>query len=277
MGQGSSSTYNMYAPLAAIFQDLERLKFTQDLRQNPAEYQAYVNTRINALSSEIFDQKRVAFQKAHIDLGRYMDMDHNANFYKIRSADVDRLTDSITKNNDAIAQGISRDKDVSRRQFEINEWYNYNKLETLFFLQVFFIAALSMAIVIFMQKNNAITNSLAGLLTLLILVGVAGLGLYRYFYTTRTRDPRLWHRRYFDTAKPPKAPAQCDNNGNIDVDINTLISKDITQCADESAQRFGKWQESLQQEMLAYQTTGATPSSITGSNDGLICKNLAVK
>jgi hypothetical protein len=274
MGQGSSSTYNMYAPLAAVFQDLERLKFTQDLRQNPAEYQAYVNTRIDTLSNEIFDRKRNAFQKAHIDLARYMDMDHNANFYKVRSADVDRLTSSITANNERVAQTLARDKDISRRQFEINEWYNYNKLETLFFLQVFFIAALAMAIVVFLQKNMTITNSLAGLLTLLIVVGVAGLGLYRYFYTTRTRDPRLWHRRYFNTAKPPKAPVQCDNNGNIDVDINTLIPKEVTQCADEVTGRFSKWQESLQKEIAAYQTTGATPSRIVGSSEGGICANL---
>lgn len=275
MGQGSSSTYNMYAPMAAVFQDLERLKFTQDLRQNPAEYASYVNTRINTLTDEIYNQKRVAFQKAHIDLSRYMDMDHNANLYKIRSADVDRLTSSITENNERIAQTLARDKDLTRRQFEINEWFNYNKLETLFFLQLFFIAVLSMAIVVFLQKNATITNALAGLLTLIILVVVLGVGIYRYFYTTRTRDPRLWHRRYFNTAKPPRAAVQCDRGGNIDVDVNALIPKEVTQCVDDAAQRFNSWQDALKQEIVAYQTTGATPSRILGDKlGGPLCKNL---
>jgi hypothetical protein len=275
MGQGSSSTYNNYAPLAAVFQDLERLKFTQDLRQNPAEYASYVNTRIDTLTDEIYNQKRVAFQKAHIDLSRYMDMDHNANLYKIRSADVDRLTGSITENNERIAQTLAHDKDLSRRQFEINEWYNYNKLETLFFLQLFFIAVLSMAIIVFLQKNATITNSLAGLLTLLILVIITGVGIYRYFYTTRTRDSRLWHRRYFNTAKPPRAAVQCDRGGNIDVDVNSLIPKEVTQCVDDAAQRFNSWQDALKQEIVAYQTTGATPSRILGDKlGGPLCKNL---
>ena len=152
MGQGQSS-YNYYAPLAAIFQDLERMKFAQDLRANPSDYNAYVNTRVDELTTEIFNRKRTAFQKAHIDLGRYMDMDHNANYYKARSGDVDRLTSVLAENNARVAQTLERDRDLSRRQFEINEWYNYNKLETLFFLQVFFMASLAMAIVVFLQKE----------------------------------------------------------------------------------------------------------------------------
>jgi hypothetical protein len=275
MGQGQS-TYNYYAPLAAIFQDLERMKFAQDLRRQPADYTAYVNTRIDELSTEIFNRKRTAFQKAHIDLGRYMDMDHNANYYKARSGDVDRLTGVLADNNARVAQSLERDRDLSRRQFEINEWYNYNKLETLFFLQVFFMASLGMAIVIFLQKSAAITNALAALLTVLILVVVGGVGLYRYRYTKRTRDPRLWHRRYFEGAGPVKPVAKCDNNGNLDIDINKLIPKDVTQCADDAAGRFNKWQDSVEKEMLAYQTTGATPSRITGENTllGSVCSNL---
>ena len=86
---------NQYIPQAMVYQDLERLQFAKNLRANPQDYTAYVQTRVDELSNEIYNRKRAAFQKAHIDLGRYMDLDHNANFYRERAGDVDRLTDSI--------------------------------------------------------------------------------------------------------------------------------------------------------------------------------------
>lgn len=266
---------NKYIPSVLVQQDLERLEFAKDLRRNPSTYKNYNDQRIEEMTNEIYNKKRAAFQKAHIDLVRYMDMDHNANFYKSRSADVDRLSDKIHANNESVRQAIQRDKDTSRRQFEINEWYNYNKLETLFFLQVFFLASLSVAIIIFLQKNQTITNALAGLLTSLVLIIVVLLGLYRYYYTSRIRDTRLWHRRKFETvAKPSEPPMKCDAQGNLDIDLNALIPKPATECADEVAQRIGTWQSNLQKEMEEYQLTGKTPSRLTGSLGSLVCENL---
>lgn len=266
MGQGASSdTSNPFISATEVMQELERMKFAQNLRKNPSDYNAYVNQRIDQLSSEVINKKRSAFQKAHIDLGRYMDMDHNANFYKSRSADVDRLADNIEQNNRATLDKIKYDKDVTRRQFEINEWYNYNKLETLFFLQLFFIAALSGAIVVFLHKNGMITPSLAALIYGILGVIVGGTGLYRYYYTSRTRDPRLWHRRYFGDPTPPKPAVQCDKGGSVVFNVNDVIPKSVTECADDATRRFEKWQSGLEDELLKYQTTGASPASQMGS------------
>lgn len=266
MGAGSSrnndnnNNYNPFIPATSLLQELERLKFAQNLRKNPSDYAAYVNQRVDELSDEVFSRKRAAFQKAQIDLGRYMDMDHNANFYKSRNADVDRLISKIEENNNRISQSVAFDKDITKRQFEINEWYNYNKLETLFFLQLFFITALSGAIVVFLQKNAMITSTLAGLLYIILAVVAGGTGLYRYYYTRNTRDPRLWHRRNFGSAEPPKPAVKCDNSGNIVFDVNNIIPKTFTECADDATQRYEKWQENIQQEMSNYQTSGgATP------------------
>lgn len=261
MDQGSA---NPFIPTTVMFQELERLKFAQNLRKNPADYSAYVNQRVDEMSNEVLNRKRSAFQKAQIDLGRYMDMDHNANFYKARSGDVDRLTSRIEENNRRALQGIAADKDITKRQFEINEWYNYNKLETLFFLQLFFIAALSGAIVVYLQKNEFITAPLASLLFIILAVIAGGTGLYRWYYTSNTRDNRLWHRRRFGSAEEPKPPVQCDKNGNLVFDLNKVIPKAATQCSDDASNRFAKWQETMQQEMLNYTASGgSTPAGST--------------
>ena len=271
------SATNQFIPTTLVNQDLERLKFAQNLRSNPADYSAYVNERTDSMTDEVFNRKRATFQKAQIDLGRYMDMDHNANFYKARSGDVDRLSDMIGANNKRIEQGLQTDKENSKRQFEINEWYNYNKLETLFFLQVFFIASLCMAIIIYLQKNSTLTPALAALLTGILFFVVVGLGLYRYYYTKSTRDPRLWHRRYFGSATAPKSANICSGGATLDVDINSIIPKSVTQCADDASIRFNTWQSNLEQEMMAYQETGATPNGLNGQKGigGLICENLS--
>jgi hypothetical protein len=269
---------NEYIDSALAQQDLERLKFSLNLRNNPNDYNKYVQERVDQMSDEVFNRKRAAFQKAQIDLGRYMDMEHNASYYKTRSADVERLTQSIVSNNDGIVQKLKQDKENSKRQFEINEWYNYNKLETLFFLQVFFISSLTMAILIFFHKSGALTNQMAALLTTIILLIVVGLGVYRYYYTRNTRDPRLWHRRYFGTAEAPPSRGLCSNGGTIDVNLNDIIPKSVTECVDDATARFDSWQDSLEKEMLAYQQSGETPKSIMGGNKGLgsaVCSKLA--
>jgi hypothetical protein len=273
MGNGSS---NQYAPLASAFQDLERLEFSKQMRAHPEDYIAYVNERIGVLTDDIFTRKRNAFQKAHIDLARYMDMDHGANYFKTRSTDVDRLTDAVISNNERMKNDLAFDKDITKRQFEINEWYNYQKLEVLFFLQVFFMSALVLAIIIYLNKTGAVTNALAGLLTGILLVIVGGLGLYRYYYTRNTRDPRLWHRRYFGSAKAPKKASKCNPDGTLDVDLNSVIPESVTQCADDAVKRFGAWQENLEKEISAFRETGATPSRISGKSSlgGLVCENL---
>jgi hypothetical protein len=249
---------NPYIPKVLEAQDLERMKFAQNLRQNPADYNNYVNNRINSISNEIFNRKRTAFQKAHIDLGRYMDMDHNANFYKARSSDVDRLTNDITVNNQRILQELERDKDMSKRQFEINEWYNNNKLETLFFLQLFFISVLIMVVIIYYQKAGSINAQFAAIMTAVLATIIVVTGAYRYFYTKKTRDVRLWNRRSFGDVEPVADNVCGSNNLNFTIDLNNYLPKTVTQIADqivlETDAKLKNLSDELQNQTYKYQT-----------------------
>lgn len=266
---------NPYIEQSLIYQDLEKVRFSENLRKNASDYNQFVNDRVNEMTNEAFNRKRTAFQKAQIDLGRYMDMDHNANFYKSRNADIERVQAAIVANNNRIAQQVALDKDISKRQFEINEYYYYNKLETLFFLQLFFISALVMTMIIYLQKGNLITTTMAGLLTTILLAIVIITGVARYFYTSRTRDTRLWHKRRFPKEAPEKRPAfKCGNGGQVEFDLNSYIPGGVTECADEMAQNFNKWSDSLQREMAQYQETGMLATSNQGVGAS-ICSGLA--
>jgi len=271
---------NQYISQALAYQDLERLQFSKNLRANPGDYNNYTKDRVDQLADEIYNRKRAAFQKAHIDLARYMDLDHNANFYKARAGDVDRLTTSMSANNESVKQKLERDADVSRRQFEINEWQNQNKLETLFFLQVFFIVALLMACVIYLQKSGAMTYDTAALITILLAVVVGALGVYRYYYTRRVRDGRLWSRRYFGKEEAPKPALTC-GGGEITLDtdalLDSLLPAGVKSCSSQAYDNFNKWQDNLTDTMAAYQEDGKPPASVfgkAGSLGGSICSEL---
>ena len=149
--------------IAAVIQDqqLERLNFATGLRQDPAGYSAYQQQRIGQIMSDISNRKESAFQKAQIDLGRYMDMNHNVNFYKTRSSDVANIASAMLTNNSNLAESIQHDVDISKRQFEINEWYNYNKMETLFYLQLVFMSVLAASIIMYLAKKGTSYGTVA--------------------------------------------------------------------------------------------------------------------
>ena len=189
-----NSDSNPWIGLTQEFQEIEKIRFSYDLRKNPDDYNRYVSERIDRITEETLDKKRAAFQKAHTDMGRYMDMDHNANFYKIRNNDLVGLQDQMVEKSRSVSSGLKHDKDLTRRQVEINEWYFNDKMETLFFLQLFFIILLAVAIVLYLQKNNYITMPL---LTFILFGVVVVTGLYRWRYTKDFRDGRFWNKRNF--------------------------------------------------------------------------------
>ena len=190
---------------------MEQVQFAQQLQSNPDDFNRYVSERVERITSETLDTKRSAFQKAQSDLGRYMDMEHNASYYSTRNADVLTLQDDMVKKTQAAVSGVKHDKDITRRQAEINEWYYNDKLETVFFLQLFFILMLAMAIVMYLLKNSFISTPFAAFLTVILMVGVGFVGLYRWRFTNNDRDGRFWHKRAFyqPTKTPVKSACPC--------------------------------------------------------------------
>jgi len=221
---------NPWIGLTQQFQEIEKIRFSYDLRKNPDDFNRYVSERVDRITEETLDKKRAAFQKAHTDMGRYMDMDHNANFYKLRNNDLLGLQDQMIDKSRAVKSGIKHDKDLTRRQVEINEWYFGDKLETLFFLQMFFIVLLAEAIVLYLQKNSFITSPFAAFLTFILFGVVTAVGLYRWRYTTDFRDGRFWSKRNF-REKEIYVPKKPDDQCGKPIDF---LPKELTDCANKA-------------------------------------------
>ena len=250
-------------------QELAAIGYSQDIQSDPASYQAYVKQNVDKLMNETLQRKRDAFQKSFVDTGRYMDMDHNAQLYKTRSSDVDKLEKVISDVNTKYEAGIDSDKKLTRRQFEINEWAYHNKLETLFLLQLLFISVLILVVFLFLSKSGYISNMVAGSLSILLFLAVAYVGYVRWSYTNSTRDNHMWSRRTFPKedgkGNSSNNNGHCDAQGNYVIDLKNLIPDVITQNAESIRNKMQGVFSDLDAQAMAYQTGKAPTTQCTPS------------
>jgi len=235
--------------------DLARTQFSQDLRSNMTAYTNYVTQNAQAIQDQIAASKNSSFDKARTDLGRYMDLQHNVQLYEIRNSDVKRMADSLAANNNAIKSAVSRDKDVTRRQFEINEFYNYKKEQTAATLMGGVVMLTVILGLVIANKMEVLSAVVAGTLAGLIIVLF---GLWAYYRPSANQDPRLWHRRVFTEDAKVAAPTACPGRLNFDI---TKQSDCLTNVEGKLSDLATK----LDAQLTAYQTgdlSVPTPKSV---------------
>ena len=123
---------------------------------------------------------------------------------------MNRAQNNIVQIAEANTSSLQFDMDNTKRQFLVNEWYAQNKLESLFFLQVAFLAMVSAMIVIMLGKMNAFPWIFGKYIVFIIASAAAILAVYRFNYTRYTRDVRYWNKRKFsDSPGALKAGDAC--------------------------------------------------------------------
>jgi hypothetical protein len=167
------------------------------LQSDPAKYAAYVQEKSERIMSEVVDSKRSAFVKTAGDMARMMDMDHNSLVALNRTNDLMSMQDYVLREQESETSAIRSNKDNTRRQVEINNWYYENKRESLFVLQLILLVMLTITIILVAAAYEWIGKDGADYLMLFVLIVGLGTWLYRWYYTTYIRDARYWSRRNF--------------------------------------------------------------------------------
>lgn len=178
-------------------QDLEKVQYLMTLQSDPAKYAAYVQEKSGRIMSEVVDSKRAAFVKTAGDMARMMDMDHNSLVALNRTNDLMSMQDHVIREQESETSAIRSNKDNTRRQVEINNWYYENKRESLFVLQLILLVMLTITIILVAAAYEWIGKDGADYLMLFVLIVGLGTWLYRWYYTTYIRDARFWSRRNF--------------------------------------------------------------------------------
>ena len=177
--------------------DIEKIEFKSELLRDPVKAQQYAQDRQDKVANETIQIKRGNFQKAYYDMGRYMDMDHHARYYDARNTDLANAQNNIIQLASANTTSMTFDTSNTRRQFLINEWYAQNKLESLFFLQVAFLALVASLLVLMLGKMNVFPYLFGKYIIFMIAAAAAITGMYRFNYTRYTRDVQYWNKRSF--------------------------------------------------------------------------------
>lgn len=150
---------------------------------------------------------------------------NNYNFL-VRSNDVNNMQNEIVNN--VANQNITFDKNskLAKRQNEINEWANSDKLDTLFVFQFIFISLLLMGVFGYLWRKDIISSGFLYLWGFILLIVNICIIVYRSKYTGFLRNNKYWNRRKFNkyTTPAPDALAICGASGLIAGLDNALAS-----------------------------------------------------
>jgi hypothetical protein len=191
-------------------QDIEKVQYLQTLQSDPAKYKAYIQEKSGRILNEVTDSKRAAFMKASGDMARMMDMNMNSVAALYRTQDLLSTEEHVIAEQQRMKSVAVSNLDTSRRQVEINNWYYENKRETLFVLQLVLLTLLTITVILYLAATGWVGQDGANYLMLIVIIIGAGTWIYRWYYTSRIRDPRYWNRRVFpDDGKIAPASDNC--------------------------------------------------------------------
>lgn len=106
-------------------------------------------------------------------------------------------TDDLEYMSRDIDEKIQANLETSDRQFEINEWSNNNKLDTLFFMQILFICLTFISTMMFLKLHDYITPYVFTITSIIAAIIACGTLILRARYTSVVRDSRYWHKARF--------------------------------------------------------------------------------
>jgi len=125
-------------------------------------------------------------------------------YYVNRTKDIAELTKDLDDMTVKQLNVADINSSAARRQYEINEWSNFNKLDTLYIFQITLISLSLIGVFLYLSLKGIISDMqfkfTSGAIILLALVII----LLRWRYTNVARDGRYWHKAQFARQYGPK-------------------------------------------------------------------------
>jgi hypothetical protein len=173
--------------------DLELKAYLATL--STAQRNAFVQSSITSAINNVTNSKATNYTNASNMLLGADNSVTSAAYYLLRTQD---LTNLATDLNEVTTKQVTENtinKQLADRQYEINEWSNSNKLDTLFFLQILFISLTLTAVFLFLMQNGLLPYYLFGLFSFLTVAFAVIVLIYRARFTAVKRDGRYWNKQ----------------------------------------------------------------------------------
>ena len=235
-----------------------KLNFLNQANTSPTAAQ-FNSSNAAALQASLAAAKVNSYVQVETDLARVQDQTANVKLYQTRTNDLDGIMSQIKKNNDAVQGQLTDDKAVTKRQFEINEWYNYKKQATANALSNLALVLSGLAIVVFCWKTGFLpSGAFYGIAALLVLYGVISSWQRFYYMDQPGQDALLWHRRRFGPATAPPAKQKCDPlTGELIPSTAT-----VNPCLDAAAHKLARLIETNNKDLQDYLQGTTTPTTL---------------
>jgi len=176
--------------------DLELKAYLATL--STADRTAFAQQNITSAVNNVTNSKKTNYNNASKMLLGADNSVTSAAYYLLRTED---LTNLATDLNNVTTKQVTENtinKQLADRQYEINEWSNSNKLDTLFFLQILFISLTLTAVFLFLMQNGFLPYYLFGLFSFLTVAFAVIVLIYRARFTAVKRDGRYWNKQRWD-------------------------------------------------------------------------------
>jgi hypothetical protein len=177
----------------------------------PEQLQQFASERKTDIYNAVTSDHSDSFQKVHGDLVRSVNTVKNILYYAVRNKDLESTHDSIYNAAKGTADAAVYDSQIAKRQFEINEWTVGNKRDTLFFMQIMFIALVIYVPLLYLNKIGIIPSSTLYGIGVLLLIAVIFTFVVRYQYSDKLRDNKYWNRRRFAQMGGPPVTPTCES------------------------------------------------------------------
>lgn len=187
-----------YQSLGDATRGLQDAQYVRALQaMTPEQKQTYFASQKNQFVDNLLKERESAFQKTYTDMLKNTNVQHSLLYYMTRNSDVNDIGTLLKNENETVVNTAKYNKDLAERQYEINEWSNENKRETLFVFQILFISLLFVAFLAFLQRLGYFSNIFFGAVAGLVMFIVAATIANRANYTNKVRSKRYWHKKDF--------------------------------------------------------------------------------
>lgn len=191
--EGFNTEVSNYVSNAMLFSDLAlqyslseseggRDKITENLRENAASVLDVKNKMVDTLSRDM------AMADTNVV---------NTAYYLSRSKDLVNLASDVNKVAGDQITTASINQKLTRRQNEINEWSNFNKLEMLYIMQIIFISLSLIGILSYLLSISYINSSLFWTIVSAVFVLDLLIIIFKVRFTMVNRDGRYWNKMRF--------------------------------------------------------------------------------
>ena len=195
-----------------ILSDMELQAYLSSLSES--QKTEFVTSNISDTISSVDKQKSAKFVDMMDQMVGADNSVTSTAYYIARTRD---LTDLAKDVDDMTAKQLVASEinnGVGRRQHEINEWANSNKLDTLYIMQILFISLSLVGILAYMLSDGMISLSLFTFISYSVAAVSLVMLIMRWRYTNVARDGRYWHKARFQKQKVPTFVAPvCPTNG----------------------------------------------------------------